>query len=159
MKTYLRDATLWEVAELCHKAYAFVFQGCSCWTCSPFDQSEGGAKIQTGPVHGHRKKSLWLSPPQNWMHTLTALWPYIPEGAWHGVGHETLSCMCICVCVCVCPSPLPPGQGRTPLQWALTWPLNTDPLQSQGQRLTPHCCQSRLVNEQLLSRSQGAFRV
>lgn len=60
-------------------------------------------------------------------------------------------------CVFVCTSP-PSGQGRDPQcerQWALTWPLNTDPLQSQGQELTPHCCQSRLGNEQPFSTGQG----
>lgn len=124
------------------------------WTCSPEDRSSRqGFRLH---MHGHRRKSQ--------MHTLTDLWLCVYlRGFGVEQGHKSLLAnmhACVWVCGCLCMSP-PPGQGRTPpceLQWALTWPLNTDPLQSRGQRLMPHCCQSRLVYEQLLSRSQGAFR-
>lgn len=69
------------------------------------------------------------------------MWHKVPVAAAVFV-HVTSPCTCTAG-----PSPL------RELQWALTWPLNTGPLQWQGQELMPHRCQSRLVNEQLLSRT------
>lgn len=164
LKTSEEDGALCEVAGLCHKTQALVSVSrvgvlnlLTLWpewrrsqckdtsrTCTE-SREEEPTGVSTSRLDAHTYCSVAV-------HTWGAL-------AWN----RSPSCMCVYVRVCarVCTSP-PPGQGRNPQcerQWALTWPLNTDPLQSQGQKLTPYCCQSRLVNEQPFPKSQGAFRV
>lgn len=88
MKTAEEDAALCEAAGPCHKTQALVSVpgvGVLNWLTLRPARGRSRARTQTGPVQSHRKKNPPVSPPPDWMHTLTALWLCIAEGAWRAV--------------------------------------------------------------------------